>query len=199
MSEFIRNYIKDNRPWVQYVLQVFMLAVVIGGLAFFIKPDLILSIAGIFDSKFGPDPGQNLEFSRQLFVQNTEACILALIGGILFAVIPSLIVFLNGFIIGFIVLAILAAPGHPFQNIAIVILGLAPHGIFELPAFFLSATIGTRLGIEWLQSANKGRRLAVLKDNLIRVLKIIPVLILLLAIAALIEVFVSGKFVDKLS
>lgn len=67
-----------------------------------------------------------------------------------------------------------------------VFLAIVPHGIFELPAFLLSAAIGLRLGREVLK--RKGER--HLKKELWNGLRMYLILILpLLLIAALIESF----------
>src|SRR5205807_4172647 len=76
----------------------------------------------------------------------SEACLIALVGGIFFGVSSFLILFFNGFIIGFVVLSLLFIPGNPLRNVLYIIAGLVPHGIFELPAFFISRSEERRVG-----------------------------------------------------
>lgn len=193
----IREYIEQNRAWFVFALRLFLLAAFLGALTVFIKPDLIEKIVAIFQDKFGPEPARNLGLAKEIFLQNTLATMLALLGGILFGISSFVIIFFNGFLIGFVLLTLLMVPGNPLNNILYIILGLVPHGIFELPAFLIASALGLRLGTEWLTKESAGHRFQVLKNNIKRSLFSIPGLVALLMIAALMEVFVSGAFVDK--
>lgn len=193
IKTLIRNFYQDNKPWFRFVLQWFMLAAIVGGATFLFKPSLITQIANIFKDKFGEFPAENFALARQIFYQNTIACMLALIGGIFFGITSYIIILFNGFIIGFVVTALLFAPGNLGRNILYILAGLAPHGIFELPAFWIASGLGIRLGTEYLGRSKKGSRGATFKMNLFRVAKAAPVVISLLAIAAIFEVFISGK------
>lgn len=94
--------------------------------------------------------------------------------GMIICVFPLFSAFFNGGLIGW-----LAREEGPKILFAIV-----PHGLFELPAFFLSAAIGLKLGREVLKK--KGDR--HLEDELGKGLRVFfTFIILLLVIAALIE------------
>jgi len=83
------------------------------------------------------------------------------------------------------------------SGVLIIVTGLVPHGIFELPAVLIAAALGLRFGTEWLRQESKGHRGEVLKNNLIRAIVCLPAIALVLFIAALIEVFASGKLVGN--
>jgi stage II sporulation protein M len=197
MKEFLQHYYGENKPWILAVVRLFVLAAFVGALTFLIKPGLLALIVGIFAKKFGAVPHTGWPLAREIFVSNSTACLLALAGGILFGISPLLIVFFNGFIIGFIVLSLLALSGSLGQNLLYLVLGLLPHGIFEIPAFILAASLGLRLGIEWMLGTSRGRRGEVIKNNLRRCLVAVPILAAALFIAAIVEVFVSGQLVSN--
>jgi stage II sporulation protein M len=197
MKNFIFNFYNDNRAWFKTALNWFLVAAVAGGLTFFVKPDFIQQIVNIFQSKFGPEPARNITLAKEIFTQNSIATLIALVGGVFFGISSFFIILFNGFIIGFVITALFFIPGNYFHNLLYIILGLAPHGIFEIPAFILASALGLRLGLEWTRSESAGKRLEVFKQNCFRALQSIPSLLILLAIAAVLEVFVSGHFADK--
>ncbi|MBX4204969.1 MAG: stage II sporulation protein M [Candidatus Doudnabacteria bacterium] len=198
MVTILSDYYNDNRKWILLVAKWFLAAMAVGGIAFFIKPNLVDSILGIFQNKYGDQPVRDINFAKEIFLQNSLACLIALVGGIIFGISSVLTVFFNGFIIGFVIMLLVTSlSGNPFHNIEYVVLGLGPHGIFELPAFILASALGLRLGTEWLKSENHGHRWGTLKANAIRVIQSMPLLIIMLLIAAVVEVFVSGSFVES--
>jgi stage II sporulation protein M len=198
MKEAVFNYYYDNKKWIVVTVRLFVVAAFLGAVAFFVRPNLLNQIVQIFESKFGPEPARDINLVKELFIQNSEACAIALIGGVILGISAFVTVFLNGFVIGFVILTLLIIPGNPLRNIGYVVLGLVPHGLFELPAFLLSSALGMRLGIEWIQKSSQGQRWQVFRQNLKRVVYSIPALAILLAIAAFTEVYISGYFVDKL-
>ncbi|MCW3129913.1 MAG: stage II sporulation protein M [Methanophagales archaeon] len=115
-----------------------------------------------------------LAFFTVLFLNNSFTCLLDIILGPLIGIFPMFSVFINGGLLGW-----FAQEEGP-----VIFLAIVPHGIFELPAFLLSAAIGLKLGREVLKS--KGER--HLKKELRKGLRVFLILILpLLFIAALIE------------
>jgi stage II sporulation protein M len=189
---------QDNREWIKTVSKIFLVALALGALAYLTKPELLEQVLGVFKDKFGSEiPVRDAGFAKEIFLQNSLACLLALVGGIVFGISSTLIVFLNGFIIGFVIMVLLTIPGSPFRNLEYIILGLVPHGIFEIPAFLLASALGLRLGTEWLRQESAGHRWQVVKQNALRVVSSMPVLAIMLLIAAFIEVFVSGSLVDN--
>ena len=83
------------------------------------------------------------------------------------------------------------------KGLAIAILGLAPHGIIEIPAAILGISLGFWAGLEvikWL-SGKKSQVRACLKTGLKTFFKlIVPALFL----AALIEVFITPPILEAL-
>ena len=117
-----------------------------------------------------------------IFLNNAFTCFLDIILGPLLGIFPLFSVILNGGLIGW----------FAQKEGLIVFLAIVPHGIFEIPAFLLSAAIGLKLGREVL----KGKEERHLKDELRKGLRTYLILVLLLLlIAALIE---SGLIIAAL-
>lgn len=194
---FFKNYYIDNRDWIRFAVKWFLIAGVLGAVTYLSHPEFLTKIIEIFQTKFGVEPTRDATLARQIFLQNLQACALALFGGILLGITSFLIVFFNGFIIGFVLMSLLFLPGNIGRNIVYILVGLVPHGIFELPAFILASALGLKLGLEWVNRESQGHRWEVLKSNARRVLVAVPVIVVLLFIAAIVEVFVSGKLVSN--
>ena len=115
-----------------------------------------------------------LVFFAVIFVNNAFTCFLDIILGPLIGIFPLFSTFLNGGLIGW----------FARKEGLIILFAIVPHGLFELPAFFISTAIGLKLGREVLKK--KGER--HLKEELRKGLRVFfTFIILLLVIAALIE------------
>lgn len=121
-----------------------------------------------------------------IFMNNVRASLLIALGGLVLGFIPPLILFANGMLIGLLG-AELTAKG------ALTPLGfitsLAPHGIFELPAIWLAAMIGLRLGKEVWTAVLTGE--GRLKHVASQAFTLLPLVLALLIIAAGLEVYVT--------
>jgi len=198
LVDFYRNLFVQNIAWLKTTVKWFMASAVLGAVFFFIKPELLKTIVNAFTEKFGADPALDFHLVIQIFLQNVQASAIALFGGLLFGLGSILIVGINGFLLGFIIMSLFSGSHGNFAvSLGLALGGLVPHGIFELPAFLISATLGLRLGLEWIGKNALGNRWKILKLNFIHSLIIIPVIALILFLAALIEVYVSGRIVNN--
>lgn len=131
-------------------------------------------------------------FFRWNSVRAAGVLLLGLLGGIA----PVLFVLVNGLLVGFLVGIIhLVQPGVSGWDL---FLSIAPHGIFELPAIFLAAAWGMKLGIGWLLPQAEGQRLETLKETGREAWIVLLVVLVLLAIAGFVEgnvtfALVSGR------
>ncbi len=198
-KEKIKEIFSDNRRWFRIIWYWFVISFVVGAVAFFIKPDLLTTILEMFEERFGENPALNFNLAREIFYQNIQAAAIALFGGIILGIAPIAIVVVNGFLLGFIIISLLTiTDGNIFNSASFIIGGIAPHGIFELPALMLAAAFGIKLGIEWIGESARGSRLRILGKNIIANFKIFVFIAAVLFLAAVIEVFVSGRIVDKI-
>jgi uncharacterized membrane protein SpoIIM required for sporulation len=115
-----------------------------------------------------------LAFFAVIFLNNSFTCFLDIILGPLIGIFPMFSAFINGGLLGW----------FAQEEGLIIFLAIVPHGIFEIPAFLLSAAIGLRLGREVLKRKSERH----LKKELKKGLRVFLVLVLpLLLIAAFIE------------
>jgi uncharacterized membrane protein SpoIIM required for sporulation len=115
-----------------------------------------------------------LAFFALIFLNNAFTCFLNVLLGSLLGIFPLFSAFINGGLIGW----------FAQEEGLIVFLAIVPHGLFEIPAFLLSAAIGLRLAREVFR--RKGER--HLKEELWNGLRVYLIVVLpLLLLAALIE------------
>ena len=113
-----------------------------------------------------------------VFFNNVQSGLFSFIFGALFGIFPVIIAIFNGFILGFV------------SNMAVqkggisVLLDLLPHGVFELPAIFISLGMGLRFG-SFLFRKNPAENFRIYFWEGLRVF--IFVVIPLLIVAAIIE------------
>ncbi len=197
---FYKQILVETKQQLRLVTKWLVIGAVIGGLVFLFNPGLLESILKLFEDRFGPDPSLNFDLAMGIFVNNLQASAIALFGGLILGLGPFFVVITNGFILGFILVSIFAVPINDLaQSFTIVLTGLLPHGILEIPAFLLAGALGLKLGIDWLRKENKGQRFKTLWQNIKYVfIKGIPAVVLLLFIAALIEVYISGYLLEKI-
>lgn len=72
-----------------------------------------------------------------LFFNNLQACIVMFLGGASFGILTAFVIITNGVVIGSIVELVRQQQGWLYIAAA-----LLPHGIFEIPAFIISGTLG---------------------------------------------------------
>ncbi|MBX4187376.1 MAG: stage II sporulation protein M [Candidatus Doudnabacteria bacterium] len=198
IASYYMGLYHSNIIWIKKILSWFGLSIGIGLLTFVFNPDFFQAIVTAFQDKFGTAPVADIHLAVQIFIQNIIVSAVAIFGGILLGLGSILVVVVNGFLIGYVLMAILYAGRDNFlQAIILIVGGLVPHGILEIPAFLLAATLGLRLGWEWMQKDATGNRGRTFASNFKQAIYQIPLIVLLLIFAALLEVFVSGKIVDK--
>jgi stage II sporulation protein M len=72
-----------------------------------------------------------------LFFNNLQACLVMFLGGASFGILTAIVIVSNGVVIGSIVEIVRQEQGGLYIAAA-----LLPHGIFEIPAFLISGTLG---------------------------------------------------------
>lgn len=200
MSRIIRAYgtlFSTNSRWLQAAGLAFLICTGIGVLGFFAYPQLLESIIGLIGSKVGEAEGP--ELVRTLFATNLTACLLALFGGLFIGLGSLAVIATNGFLLGFVVASVLSlAETSLSTKVGFLIAALLPHGIFEIPAVLLAAGFGLQLGLSWPVALLRNQNgWYAFKQSVLNTVRVVPLLIVLLVIAALVEVFVSGALVSR--
>lgn len=177
------KYVKESRRFIWAAAVAFVLAGIVGfifapQLKEFIEPLLkdILKEAG--DLK-------GLDMILFIFINNIKSAFLSMALGIFFGILPFVNTVTNGAILGYVFNAVWGSSGaRDFWRIL-------PHGVFELPAIFISLGLGMKLGM-FIFSENK---LQSLKKRLWKsILAFLLIVIPLLVIAAIIEGLLIGVF-----
>ena len=125
-----------------------------------------------------------------IFWQNFRAGLIICLSGLVF-VAPAMILFGNGFVVG-----LVDANQYLKGTLTLgqSIMGLLPHGIFELPAFFLLGAVGIRCSWSlWRRLLGSGSSEA-LEETAAEGGKLAVIAAGLLIVAALMEVLVTPLF-----
>lgn len=172
------NYIKSSKKIIYFVVGLFVLFFLIG--LFAPTPETVATriqdfMQGILEKTEGMSQGQLIWF---IFSNNLQSSFFGAVLGVLAGVFPVLSTISNGYIVGFVSKMSIESAG------VLSLWRLLPHGIFELPAVFLSFSIGIRFGLSLFNKKKWGK----IKENLISGAKTFLLIVIpLLIIAAIIE------------
>ncbi|MFA4952863.1 MAG: stage II sporulation protein M [Candidatus Pacearchaeota archaeon] len=172
------NYLKSSKNFIWSVVIIFFIFALIG---FFVPAPDILSekiiefLKNIIDKTDGMSAVELIVF---LFNNNLQASFIGMIFGIFLGIFPVLVAAANGYLVGFV--GALSVNENGFS----VLLNLLPHGIFELPAVFISLGLGVKIGTFIFQN----KKLKYFKNYFWSSLRVFVFIVLpLLIIAAIIE------------
>lgn len=133
---------KDFRQELTLAIALFSVALLAGILQFNNPPEAISMVlqelTGVANS-IKNDDGLNI-FSF-ILTNNIAAAFSVIIGGILFAISPLLSAIVHGYLLG----VITGTMVHSGNGL-LILPGILPHGVFELPALFFAIALGIRLG-----------------------------------------------------
>lgn len=188
------NYVKDSREYVYFAILVFA---IFGVLGFFFYSeinsffnllgfDLNANILGYLESILELTEGMGFsEITGFIFLNNLQSSFSGMVGGIVFSIFPLFGTIVNGYILG--VVSFLSVQVGGFG----VLFRLLPHGIFELPAVFISLGIGIRLGTFLFTKKKKDKLSEWFLDSLrVFLLVVFPLLLVAAFIEGLLIIFV---------
>ncbi len=171
--------IKDAKWYVYGVAIVFLVFALIGYVfpVFFVE-----EITQVIQGMIAEFEGLGIIASVvKIFLNNIMAGFLAFAFGLFLGIFPVVAAITNGYLVGFVANSVVE------QNGVSVLWRLLPHGIFELPAIFVSMGLGVWLGVSFFDK-NK-----TLKQKIIDGARAFVVIVLpLLVIAAVIEGILIG-------
>lgn len=185
IGEFFRDnyslswkFLKESKKSIYIIALVFLVFSLAG---FFIETPEHISLQIIQMLQEISERAKGLsEFGiiKFIFLNNIQSSILGLVLGIFVGIFPVFFAAFNGYILGFVLFLSVQSGG------VLELWKIFPHGIFELPAVFISLGIGLRLGMQFLRPDKKDS----LKNFIIDAGKtFVFVVIPLLAVAAIIE------------
>jgi len=177
------DYLKDSRNFI-YLSIILFLAGTILGFAFpelfsFYFDDVIRELV----EKTANMGVEDLIFF--IFQNNILSVFMAFIFGVFLGIFPIFNIVVNGTLLGYVMSRVVAAEG------AFSVWRIVPHGIFELPAIFISVGLGVKLGLFWF--SKKGRRAEEFRERFWGGLKVFATIVIpLLIIAAVVEGILIG-------
>ncbi len=172
------NYLKESSKFIWIIVGIFVFFVLIG--AFVPLPaEISNEIFSFMKNILAQTEGMSqLQLTWFIFFNNLKSSFFGMVFGIflgLFSIFTSLA---NGFVVGFIMKLSVSKIG------ILSLWKILPHGIFELPAVFISLGMGLKMG----GFIFKKEKLNFLNDSLKRSLKVFLLIVIpLLVIAAIIE------------
>ncbi len=191
------NFKQDVRKIFLYVMIIFIVITIATAFFFTANQEMAQEIMESFLATVSDDIiiDENTLSGWGLFVNNTKASAQAVIMGIIpFIFLPAISILVNAGVIGAL-FGILAPTKASIINT--IIFGLLPHGIFELPALFISMALGIYLCLfltrKILKREDKQFKDVAKNIGIMFVARVIPLLIL----AAVIEAKLTPILVDK--
>ena len=178
MYEDSWNYIKSSKNFIWLSVGIFLFFVLIGFLI--PAPDFLVQKISEFIQELLIKTENLSSFGmiKFIFLNNIQSSFFGILFGIFLGIFPIFASIMNGYLLGFVASVVTQSEGF------FSLWRLLPHGIFELPAIFISFGLGIRLGISLFDKKKYGK----LKYNFISCLKVFLLFILpLLIVAAIIE------------
>lgn len=171
------EYLKESKKFIWATVIIFFVSVAIG---FLFQPPEIVNvildyIKNILTKTEGMSSIRMIEF---IFLNNLQTGLMGMIYGFFLGIFPILATFVNGYVVGYVSSSVVSSSG------ASSLLSLLPHGIFELPAIFISFGMGIKFGTFIFQK----KKMEHFEKFLINSLRVFVFVVLpLLFIAAIIE------------
>lgn len=172
------KFIKESRNFIYIITAVFFLFALLGFLVpvpDYIAKEIMKIIEEIIKRTEGMSSSELIRF---IFFNNMQSSFLGIVLGVFLGIFPLLFAAFNGYVLGFVALMAVEAGGGG------VLWNILPHGIFELPAIFISLGLGLRMGMLVFQNIRrKSFKYYFFELARVFVFVVIPLLI----IAAIIE------------
>ncbi|MBI5675524.1 MAG: stage II sporulation protein M [Nitrospirae bacterium] len=172
-SHELSGFLQESTKYIFFAVMFFSIGIFIG----YLYPYLF---KGMLDS-FGRMAKRLLQQNMyglilSIFIRNSLSAFIAVMFGELLAIIPIIAALINGILLGTTI---------SYVNQTMVILGLLPHGIFELPAVFIAWGLGIRRGVWYFQKGPSNYSFKELRNMSLRIY--FNIIMPLLLIAAIIE------------
>lgn len=186
MKTGILEYFHDLRRFIRFSLQLFILSVVAGiYIAEYHEKEMqevLNRTAAALSSGMGLSGFSLFYF---IFENNVTTLFYALLASVVFGLSSVTMIIVNGIIAG--VFMILVVKKTSFL---VFIMGIVPHGIFEIPAAVISSSMGMKIG--WTVILKLRRKKVSIGNEIYSALKYFFLIVVpLLFIAAIIEAFVT--------
>ena len=172
------NFIRESKNFIYSVIGIFFIFSLIG---FFITTPTIIAeqiLKFIEELLLKTKDMSQFELTKFIFFNNVQSSFFGIVFGIFLGIFPLIAVVTNGYVLGFVASLVVDSEG------ILALWRLFPHGIFELPAIFISLGLGLKIGTFIFQR----EKFESLKKYSLNSLRVFLFIVLpLLIIAAIIE------------
>jgi stage II sporulation protein M len=172
------EFIKESKKFIYLIIILFFIFSLIG---FFVPTpeDLRIKIIDFIKDLIEKTEGMSSsELVKFIFLNNLQSSFFAMVFGVFLGIFPIFMIIVNGYVLGFVALISVETNG------LLILWRILPHGIFELPAIFISAGLGLKLGTFIFQK----KKIKSFNEFFLKSLKVFLLIVLpLLIIAAIIE------------
>lgn len=194
MKDFLnqkKEYVLRFNNFIILALWLFLFSVILGYVVAYFYPQEVKELIDRLFEMYEPVFNQTEKYqSLFIFFNNALSLLFVSLGGLFFGIFPIVSIFSNGFILGIVGL-------ESIRNFSLFfyLIGILPHGIIEIPVFILSSAIGLKFGYLFLNKLLKKQIswLAIRKEISMAFDFYLKILLPLLLLAAVIEIFVTGK------
>ena len=184
-----------GRRWVLTSTLLFVLGAFLGWAASQGNPDLLIEqlqpivdrIGGLGQQVLSAEsPAERAWIIYRNNAQAVSIMMLAALVPVIGWLLPAFGMLGNGMLIGVVFGLGSRLSGRPIDPMQ-MFLGIAPHGVIELPAIWLGAAWAMRLGLRWLAPSAEGERWEVWQQCAKEAVIVLALVMVLLGIAAFIE------------
>ena len=132
--------------------------------------------------------------SLLIFLNNLVSSLQMLFLGVILGISPLLTLLVNGAVLGTVSVQVLGEGASPWFLVA----GIVPHGIPELAAFFICSALGLKIGYHTIISPlpDKSRKQSF-KFIWKEIISVLPLVVVLLFIAAVIEIYITKNLLTS--
>jgi len=134
------RYLRDSRIFIYVAVFFFLFFILIG---FFVPaPEIIeMEILEFLEEMLQRTEGMSQwELVGFIFLNNAQSAFLGMVFGVVLGIFSLMTAVVNGYLLGFVAVRVMETDGIS------TLWKLFPHGIFELPALFVSIGLGLKLG-----------------------------------------------------
>ncbi len=177
------SYVNESRYYIIVSIFIFIFGALIG---FLFQNEFSAMINEILKDLLNKTAGLNTpEMVFFILQNNLQSSFLTIIGGIFLGIFPIISGLTNGIVLGYVLSKVTEISGITEWW------RLLPHGIFELPAIFVSFGLGIKLGLSWF--IPQKRRWKEFKRRFYNSINVFLMIIIpLLILAAIIEGILIG-------
>ncbi|MGG1635994.1 stage II sporulation protein M [Paenibacillus sp. MCAF9] len=192
----IWEHFKQMNPYIAFGSILFLAGMVIGGTNPAFRAFLDEQLKGLGQLAEMIDDSKNPTLTMMIFIflNNAVKSILVMYLGALFGVLPFFFLVVNGMMIGYLLKTTAELHGGGYV-MELIVKGLLPHGILEIPAIIIACAYGMRFGVLIFKAVGSlvfarsktGNISRELESFVVRTVPVMVILTITLLIAAVIE------------